>query len=533
MVRAFTTILILLVANTSFAQFTLRYTNQNGVVVQSTTSRFTSDFGRRNHSGTRWHQGVDYQPTYCTGAGIVTLASGRVVSLSSGYKVLTIEGGSWTWQPTAGTYFFYGNTNHFGYGHLFNDNPIGSGIQSGNFVFLRINGSDDDYAILNLTTGIAIGPIENAEVTYNGTNYIVRRRVETDQLIAPMGDSGGSFPCHLHLYMFQNPNATSLITSDNCKNPLALLNYPYTGNDFEVLIEGHDPTNNNGLHNLTPVGGSTYYPGNVRSAVIVKDRLRNEGNTTTYNSTIKDTDKVNLFIKRSFESNSSYRLIQGGALESKIWYGGTRNGQIYPTAQNPSGGNADITNNTSLYDGSITRTGIEPFAYSDPSTNPARPRPFDLHYFSDIYTRIHKNHVLGQPLSFAPIGKLARYPDGKYNLLAEVITIKNVGYRNSNNPQKSIIIDNFRPYVEKVEVFNEGLNYSAEWEVNTAETALTKKIGGNQQPLFICNHTILRVKFSEPMQACTLKVGNKILQATNQSTQETWDRLVWEYSIPI
>jgi hypothetical protein len=454
--------------------YTMQHTNASGQIVDWNIERITSDYGRRNYDDSRWHKGIDYTPVNGAGLRILSPTSGRVTRIFNGYttryKVLVVEGGNW--NGTA----FQPNNHNFGYGHIFNNQEIGTdGIVSGSFVLLKMkHPNQEDLAILDLNSNpyIVIGPV-TGKVIYKDQNntpqeYDVTQRVDAHQQIAPIGGSGNFTP-HIHLYLFQNPNdpgdMVQFRRAANCRNPLQRILYPQLG--YQILIEGED-ANDNGLHNLTPVGSSTFFPGDVRASIIVKDLLEGAGNTSTYGNTVKDTDSVRLYIKKDYEFSAAYRLIQGHVLESKIFYGGRHNGvNIYPTDGNPPGntGNnrADIANNTLDFDGSTTRTGINPYAYSSASTNPPRPRPYDLHYFSDIYTRIQNDHVPGTPLVFAPISKFARYPDGKYDLLAKMTTIQNVTYPTNNDHQRQIIIDNFKPYVEKIEVIGLGMHYSSEW----------------------------------------------------------------------
>ncbi|NCC74417.1 MAG: hypothetical protein EOM06_13630, partial [Sphingobacteriia bacterium] len=441
--------------------YTMQHTNASGQIVNWDIEQITSDYGRRHYDGSRWHKGIDYTPLNGAGLRILSPTSGKVTRLFNGatqrYKVLVVEGGNWDEAN------FQTNNHNFGYGHIFNNQEIGTnGIVSGDFVLLTMNGTSQNLAILDLNAypRIAIGPITGT-VTYQGQVYNVTQRVDAHQQIAPIGGSGNypnSFTPHIHLYLFQNPNDPGNMEqfqrAANCRNPFQLLQYPQLG--YQIRIEGEE-TSNNGLHNLTPIGSSTFFPGDFRASIIVKDLVEGAGNTSTYDNTVKDTDSVCLFIKHNYEQADAYRLVQGHVLESKILYGGRHNGNtIYPTNNNPPGNTgdnrADIAYNTLEFDGSITRTGILPYAYSSASTNPTRPQPFDLHYFSDIYTRIQDNHVPGTPLVFAPVNKLARYPDGKYDLLAKMTTVQNETYPGNNNPQRQIIIDNFCPYIEKVEI---------------------------------------------------------------------------------
>jgi PKD repeat protein len=541
---ALLTFIIVFFIEISLAQpYTLQHTNVAGTTVDWTIERITSDYGRRNHDGTRWHKGIDYTPFNGAGLRIVTLSSGRVTKLfrgGSGYTVLVIEGGEWY-----GTDFQPNNSN-FGFGHIFQDGNVGNGLVSGNFVLLYMKSPNANHlAILDLNSDpyIAIGPV-TGKVSYLGQEYDVNQRIDMNQYIAPIGGSGG-YPPHIHLYLFQNPNdpgdIVQFTSAANCRNPLQLLQYPQLG--YQIRIEGENAIDN-GLHNLTLIGSNTFYPGDISASIIVKDLLNSAGNTSTYGNTVKDTDSLHLYIKQNYEPADAYRLVQGHILESKICYGGRHNGyNIYPTNGNPQGntGNnhADITDNTLDFDGSTTRTGILPYAYSNSGTNPPRPRPFDLHYFSDIYTRIQNDHVPGTPLIFAPISKFARYPDGEYHLLARMTTVRNVTYPNNNIPQRQIIIDNFRPYIEKVEIsqmwqvggFQAPTTiYNSEWLWTPGPSGgLSQEILENKAAKTNCP-TTFQITSSEPLEHCKLTI-NPLGYTQDKTTPENEERTLWEFEI--
>lgn len=508
---------------------TVRY-QSGGAPVNMTTSNITSDFGRRHSvwgsswSPSPWHKGIDYAFSNCDGIPIISIASGRVSKIenlnptgTTHYKILTIDGG--TWSGTTENPVFTDNFNDFGYGHIFNDNDIGNGILSGNFVFLRMDGNNSNrFAILNLniTPHVAIGEVEGT-VTYNGNPYNVRTRVDNDQLIAPIGGSGGfAANPHLHLYRPVNP-ANNVQDINNAKNPFEIV--AHAAPNYLVTI---DQVNRLTLSNSSqptwhPCSGlNTENNSSVRVKIAVGENGVSTGSGMIYNSSAYDIEDVRVLIKRSFENNNAYRLISGLSLESRITMGGRRNSNRYPSA-----GDSDIawvpTTNTP-FNGSFTRTGIEPHAYHDGN--------YDFFDFSDFYTRLHK-YAYG----LATLNIIARYPDGKHyiKVRAERVVTGNP----IESAASSIIIDNFRPYLEKIEVFNAGLNYSAEWELNSTETLLTLKTDGSKKPLDRCNSTKIVLTFTEPMQSCTLKVGSNTINAANQTNSEQWDRMKWEYLIPV
>lgn len=105
--------------------------------------------------------------------------------------------------------------------------------------------------------------------------------------------------------------------------------------------------------------------------------------------------------------------------------------------------------------------GVNSFAY-----NSSNPHPYDDYYFPDFYTRIHKDHS-GGALRTAELPANARYPDGEYALFAQVTNIRD---QVTSSDILSFTLDNFKPYVQRVEVsqssfYNSGSPfYIVEWE---------------------------------------------------------------------
>lgn len=515
-------LVLLLCQLTNGQNLTVRY-QSGGVPVNMTTSNITSDFGRRHSvwgtswSPSPWHMGVDFAFTGCNGIPIISITSGRVSRIenlnpsgTTHYKILTIDGG--TWSDASQNATFADNTNDFGYGHIFNDNDIGNGILSGNFVFLRMDGNNSNrFAILNLnvTPHFAIGEVEGT-VTYNGNPYNVRTRVDGDQLIAPIGGSGGfSQHPHLHLYRPLNPD-NNVQTLSNAKNPFEVIQHPVTAYTA-TISELYQLTNSTAT---SPVWYACSDQ-TTNSAIKVNVSMIGAANGLTYTNSAYDIEDVRLLIKKSYEADNDYRLIKGKAVESRITMGGRRNSSRYP-ADGEAVSAIDIawkSGDGTPFNGSNTNTGIEPHAYHDGN--------HDIFYFADIYTRIHKNQVQGvnQQLKLAPVGKLARYPDGMYNIKARATRLTN--NTEFNSAVSSVIIDNFMPYVEKFEILNNGLKYKAEW-IPTADEAYLELFVTDNGQLSKCYPTTIQITFSEPMKNVTVKIGLQALSFTSNTSKTTW-----------
>lgn len=529
MIRMTFIILLLILDNLIYGQqLQVRYRNANGQIIQMPTNSLTSDFGRRHSvwTGSRWspspwHMGTDYQPQNCDGLSLVSIGSGRVQNIenipnsneTTYYKILTIDGG--TWNGSA----FNDNGNDFGYGHIFNDVEAGIGTLSGNFVFLKMNSpNQDDYAILNLNSvpAIAIGKIDGGTVTYEDTSYTVTNKIIEDQLIAPIGGSGGYAP-HLHLYMPKSPSQ-NVQGVNNAKNPLELVAYtPATYNiTIDNLYRLTNASNPNVLYGCSGLDTTN------NAAIRVKVAMQEQGTTTFFNSTY-DVEEVRLLIKGCYESENAYRLIQGTSLESRIKMGGLKNSQRYPNQ-----GEADIAWSPDYYaqiNGTNNRTGLEPHAYHNGN--------YDLFYFSDIFTRIQNDNRL----VLAPINNLARYPDGKYDLLARMTTIRNVTYPNNNNPQRQIIIDNFCPYIEKVKItqtwqvggFPQTTTiYNSEWQWfqgppgGLIQEILESRAAKPDVP------TTIEITSDEPLEYCNLTINPLGIQQSS-TTPDNDERTLWKF----
>lgn len=429
-------------------------------------ANIASDFGRRG-SNSLWHIGVDVGPVLQdgdVGTRIYPIEIGSIdrVKGTGTYKVLVIDG-----------------AHNFGYGHIFfNETPsVTNGSRSGDFVLKKMESpNSDDYCIIYAPTGavpIAFsevsGTVKHPDINNNQPFAVTTQVTSINIPVAPIGTSGNQVGnAHIHLFNFQNSPIDSDFLSDypgdfnttnfrNAKNPLQFV----THNAPTYLLTF--PSN----INLT-------YPGDSRSSIRVRAAMSGETAGGPYSNSIMDIEKVQLFIKKLNEPFSSFQLFKGPVLESQIVYGGVVNSNRYPSIGFPShntGTSAiDIAKgvNGSVDEGvgSATRTGIVPFAYSS--------QPYDEFYFSDIFTRIHKNNVFGSTSpTFASINEDAKYPDGNYELFAQLTTVTNLSH---NSQFQEVTIDNFRPYVKEVIIRNFSGNgslvYQGKWNWNGTSLAL-------------------------------------------------------------
>ncbi|MGC3946371.1 MAG: PKD domain-containing protein [Chryseolinea sp.] len=469
----------------AFGQLSLRYKacvtcNGSGTVQQMAAADVASDFGRRTGNYSQWHIGVDFSPTGANsdlGYPFMPIETGTVTTLKGeGYKQVGITG-----------------AHRFAYGHIFrNGTPGAAGMSSGDFILMRMNAPHNSYyaIIYNAgTTVFAVGLV-NGTVTHpsvNGGNPIAVTNQITDanRPIAPIGNSGGDYEAHIHLYNFQNdpvgddygsgyPGSYNATYFRNAKNPLQFLNH------------------NRPTYTVSFQPGALRYPGTQRSFFNVRAAMNGAAGSGNY-PVVMDVDAVELFIKKKYEAFNNTQYYKGTVLESKIFYGGRLNTDRYPSNGFPahnSGQNAiDIAKGDGV--GSTTLTGISAFAYSS--------QPYDEYYFSDFYSRIHKDdNYGGTNARFASVSSDARYPDGEYNYFARVTTADNQVH---DSQTQTLTLDNFKPYVQEVivrKVNQSGpLVYRGFWSWNGSQLTLFKEKHADVNPV---ENIWIKVTMSEPMK---------------------------------
>lgn len=442
---------ILMLANLSVSQVTLQYqpcTNCQGtnpvygIVTDYSTWDLNSDFGMRRYEDSKWHQGIDYNiadggtNTDETGYHIIAPFDGRFtyVTLSSGYKYFIIQDRN-------------NSSRNLGFGHIFSKEKWIT-QKSGDMVLTKA--TNGTWAIICLSTGLAYSYISGLTVIYNEVPYVTQNTCIAGDPIAPVGNSGGedsNYDTHLHLYYAEDPTqgASSSTQRNNAKNPLQIVNHVNT--NFDISIEG--------ITKLTEYNQNLFYSGAEQVSINVKTKMAGAGNGSRYTDQVMDIEKVHLYIKKYGQNDNDYKLILGNNFESKIVLGGRMDNARYPS------GNSSYDIASAF--GSITRTGIEPFAY--------KLYPYDNWYFSDIYTRIHKNDNFTGSLKLAACNAEARYSDGVYFIKPRAFRIDNTEAVNpanpNNNTPKQIIIDNFRPYIANVKIKEYGatdFKYNRGWQ---------------------------------------------------------------------
>lgn len=437
----------------------------------------TSDYGRREHpTASKWHRGIDYNLNNPLGDHILSINDANIqkIGAGSGYK-----------------YIITGGDNYFGYGHIFTGGEVSStGMKRGDMVLKKMY-LVDEYAIINLTSMTAIGRtagITNPVVEYpegSGDFITVTDEVELDDPVAIIGNSGTD-NVHLHLYLFydvwvaiQEVGTGGHNNVTNNRDPMYVISHPNT--EYELSIETNNLEINN--QNFIDDNDVVIFPGDDEISLMVKYYMIGAiPSGSRFTNAVMDIDDVGLYIKPDHletdasqnwgNSGSNCQLIMGKFVESFLSHGSKMNSEIQPITANSDYGFPsnpeqntviNIVNNSSTNHGSTTTTGIDPYAYRDGNN-----QPYDDYYFSDFYTRIHDDYQLGGIHNFAAANCEAKYKDGKYQLFAKATTVRGDEYTSIDNggEPSEIIIDNFKPFIKKVEIFKENASqaeYSRAW----------------------------------------------------------------------
>jgi hypothetical protein len=495
-------------------QYILQYRVSSGsAALPFLTEHIKSDFGIRNSGGnSRWHRGIDYS--------VIPKDAGDG---DKGYRLVTPVAGTVS-RITRGNYIFIiidaAGPTDFGYGHIFEESNAVA-VSLGGMVLQQIDNKPGEYAIIDLEAipirvfGTALGT-----VTYSGHPYPVNSiTVTANQDIAPLGDSDAN-NAHLHLYLTTDPEGNPNNDVDIAKNPLQYLNHANT--QFDIII--------NDLFELKEYNSNDLFSaGNVNGSIKVQIEMPGAGNASYYDQEVMDIDSVIVQIKKYDESDAKYSLIIGANTKTQIVLGGRPSGFRYPSNGHPQGNAYDIRN----VFGDEDNTGIYPWAYRD-----INPQPYDYYFFSDFYTRIKNTDQFGGALELANSNSEARYPDGVYLIKPKAFRINNAEATNpanpNNNAAKQIIIDNFRPYISRVKIYegpssNWILKYDRGWQ--WVNSALYFEPQPESATLSQSQDIKVEITTSEPMSEVTLKVANILPSTQNCGTD--LNKTKWEFIVPI
>ncbi|HRI29599.1 MAG TPA: hypothetical protein PK239_18750, partial [Chitinophagales bacterium] len=430
-----------------------------GAIFPMTAGHVTSDYGRRG-SNSRWHMGVDFSTqggNDDAGDHIYPIETGTITAIlnlgfTNHYKVVVIEG-----------------EHIFGYGHLFFDEEgdfPSEGVQWGNILMKKLNPPDQNsYAIIYNPAGgtpVAFSNVNGGTVTHPDVNgglplTTTNQVTNLDIPIGAMGNSGGDFQVHLHLY--------SLTTNVPDGNDVFLQYYSATNQMRRTKDPLQYVTHAEPEYLVDLDFQNINYSPTTFSSIKVRCAMADAVSGSSYANAVVNIDEVALYIKEKAATTSAYQLIKGAWLESKIVHGARIGVDRYPSpgfpahngtptaATNFPFNGVDIAHpDDNIGKGSTTRTGIFPYAYSN--------YPYDDFYFSDLKLRIHKDDDYSDTeIRYAHITEDARYPDNEYELYARLVTVTGEEYHSdfsASNPN-TLVIDNFRPYIKEVSITLLGL----------------------------------------------------------------------------
>lgn len=380
------------------------------------------DFGPRKLAPRNWHGGIDYNAWMNSG------------NADLGYLLLVPEGGTIVDvnrllgpnAPTAKEIALGTGTFRYLCVHVFRNSSSWEIWENENTVLVKrmlgLSNADKWAMVMSINdTVVSIGQVEGF-VVHNGDTLSVSNELAQYNPIGTLGNSGTSF-AHLHLNTIPN-NQTGWNNTHN-KNPLQYVDYEVPEYDVQFFSQpGPDSFKLN-------------YPGTVKSPFCVRPRLSPvtvDGNSNNRYSRINDVNQVEIFLRKRYELE--FAKIKGAKQESILSLGGRiGTNLINHTLQQYRDGQW----------GDWSRTGVNSFAYN--TTTNANGHPYDDFYFTDFYTRIHRDDPMdgGTPkIAYCP--EQARYNDGEYDLEARVTTIREAEHK----AEASFILDNYMPYIRAV-----------------------------------------------------------------------------------
>lgn len=413
--------------------------DSSGTDITFETEDIVSDFGPRMICNHNFHGGIDYTSNESEDRGflIKALEGGTIyrVGGANGTKYVLIEGE---------------DEHNFAYMHLFDTGNLPR--REGEFEIDILHSYSDDqdniYApciIRTQTVGnntvrtvYAACPNNDCDNSYMVYPWTVNGEITNDTVyatntvdegdaIGTLGSSGlGINNTHLHLQkhnVLAGINAGATYSKANLSDPLEFVEHQ--GPEYEISIH-HEGQNAN--VDSYPEGIQVQYPGTEETSFMVRPSmpdLNNQGgvnhgngpNRYFFNNTM-NVDEVKSYIKVSHEENPA--VIIGPNYEARVSMGG-RVDHLVPYPVMPR---SILT--TQQFNGNWNRTGIDARAYNT-DCGTTYSRQWDDFYYADFVTRIHKDDPMDGATTATMIADCpddARYPDGSYELFAEVTDVR-------------------------------------------------------------------------------------------------------------
>ena len=453
-------------------------------------NRTTHDYGPRDktvngvYDAYDWHGGIDYNtvsPFNGQDRGNIGLAveGGTIVEtgLSGSTHFIVVNGT----HKTAYVHIWDGCSSiHDGATHYYEGcivKPMDGNNSSQWALIFRINGA---YS--------AIGSVKNfpATVTFsdNGTNQTINVTdyVAAGSPVAPIGTSCSSkFPYHYHVQAITDIN--NGLSDGNDKNALE-----YIQNNENSLVPNYNVSLRNQNGN---VGVQLVDDGSKKSTLSARIDLdpaqSNNGSVEDYNIVINH-EKVEFYLKKP---NGEKIQVQGPDYD-KIQIGGKTGSNVIPDYMNKSDSkpNADII-------GKWTQSGIEPHCYNG--------HRYDDYFLYNFVKRIHTDDIMGDNnLQLAICPDEARFPDGKYDVLAKMTTITDATF---DSPTITTVVDNFKPYIKSVTITANGKAYVRNVSCGTCGIELGAATGDPFSSADLANGFTVSATISEPMKTFQLAVA--------------------------
>ncbi|HOC94103.1 MAG TPA: hypothetical protein PKH33_17270, partial [bacterium] len=418
-----------------------------------------SDYGPRANNGYDFHAGIDYSAAAGdtdAGTPIPAVESGRISSVGrrGNFRSIGIDGS--------------GTGDEWHYLHLFRDcktvticdvvpergntsvewvykasvsfvDPVTGNARGNGNVIIRRNASTQKALVVYCEYGFDGSwiSINNQYVkNENGNNATCSGTVTAGDFVGPMGDSGGDYDVHLHLglnYRWRTaPNAPTF------DNPLYHLRY----NDPSYVVRISEPNSK-----TQPFVVYHQRPIKTEAVIASVEQKAKSG---------FDLNKVGVYLKRKGEATAE--IINESRTETPpyqmlIDFGGRPLGydEHFPSGNMPNNNLRKDRPSSSFYSTS-EYTGVVPGGFI--SENIA---VTDTFHFRDFNSKIRHDYN-----DNAGLNSKAKYKDGEYTLTVKATNVKD---RYTGEASVDIIIDNFAPYVEKVEVKRGAATiYDAEWE---------------------------------------------------------------------
>lgn len=501
-------------------QLQIQYRNWNGTGYDSPLNfqsrGVASDFGPRKF-GDFWHGGIDVNGPGDRDADKYDL----LIAHRSG---IIVDENHVTHKTTNIRYpsIDYGN-HRMVYVHTY-FNPCEGGCNVNNQTITASNmlrPNTDRWATIFIIGNDTIVKGQVAGfVKFGNDTLVVSNMLEPGDPIAPLGDSGTN---NYHLHLNTIPDDKETYNDAWNANPLQHITYDVP--DYELKLYSQLDTGKVKIK----------YPGYQATSMALKVKLSNESDNGNVYNTVMDANKVVFGIKKL--SESSFGVIQGDAARGQISLGGLINEDKENHPDAIKKGN-DYVQLGSF--GSWTVNGQDAFAYTS-----STPHPWDIYYFTDFQTRIHKNDTQKPKTSklIADLPDNSRYIDDKYAIRSEA---HHINGQIEFSEIDTITLDNFKPYLSRITVnANGGTLYEVERSGNEGAVATLDDgyVSNNMWDYPLRNPSLPGLQqlnivalTSEPMQS--MQVAHRIKGSAQPFSNyrvmnSSSDSMTWQYPFSV